>query len=179
MISESRHWKAPLLRAAAWLERTRLTEASSERLLVRVERELFVGFYAIRKLLETFTLSPETKSLQLQLKWSPCIKLVDHFNSNRIDELFDLDTVEVERRDLGFVCNQFIHSFVFSAIENEDQSLFGFYIASDRSRYQKIYLVALSEVLRAFRAVGNDYPCSLHLQRNAETHQWEQVAGET
>ena len=178
MIQESSYWKIPLLRAATWLERVRLTGESAERSLVRVERELFVGFYAIRKLLETFTVSLETKSLQFQLQWSPCIKLVDHQNAHRVDELFDLDQVQSEQRDLEFVCNQFIHSFVFVAAQNEDGSLAGFFISSDRSRHQKVYLVELSQVLLAFRTVGRDYPSRLHLRRNEKTHQWEQMPSE-
>lgn len=176
MIQESRYWKMPLLRAATWLERVRLSDDdSAERSLVRIERELFMGFYGIRKLLETFTVSLETKSLQFQLQWSPCVKLVDHQNAHRIDELFDLAQSQTEHRDLGFLCNQFIHSFVFVVAQNEDGSFAGAFISSDRSRHQKVYFVEVAQILLAFRTVGRDYPNSLHLRRNEETHQWEQV----
>jgi hypothetical protein len=50
VIQESYYWKAPLLRAANWLERLRIEESTAEHSLVRAERELIVGFYAIRKL---------------------------------------------------------------------------------------------------------------------------------
>jgi hypothetical protein len=47
---ESRYWKTPLLRAATWLERVQIQEQTPERTYVRIERELFLGFYVIRKL---------------------------------------------------------------------------------------------------------------------------------
>lgn len=175
MIQESRYWKAPLLRSANWLERLRFDESSEERALVRVERELFVGFYSIRKLLETFKLSPSTKSLVFHLQWSPCIEMVDYFNAHRIEELFDLSTVQSEDRDLEFLCNQFIHSYVFVPVHHEGGALAGVYVSSDRTRHEKLYFVELSQTIHAFRTVGKDYPREQHLRRNAKTDQWEEV----
>lgn len=175
MIHESRYWKAPLLRSANWLERLRFDESSEERVLVRVERELFIGFYSIRKLLETFKLSPSTKSLVFHLQWSPCMKMVDYFNAHRIEELFDLDAIHLEDRDLAFLCNQFIHSYVFVPVHHEAGALAGVYVSSDRSRHEKLYFVELSQVVHAFRTVGRDYPREQHLRRNAKTDQWEEV----
>jgi hypothetical protein len=85
MISESHYWKRPLLRAATWLERLRIEDTNEERVLVRVERELFVGFYAIRKVLDTFKISPSTRVMMFEVVWSPCIKPVDYMNAHRID----------------------------------------------------------------------------------------------
>ena len=175
MIQVSRYWKVPLLRSASWLERLRFDESSEERVLVRVERELFIGFYSIRKLLETFKLSPSAKSLQFPLQWSPCVKMVDYFNARRIDELFDLNTVQSENRDLEFLCNQFIHSYVFVSVRYEGGALAGVYVCSDRTRHEKLYFVERGQIIHAFRTVGKDYPREQHLRRNAKTDQWEEV----
>ena len=166
MISESHYWKRSLLRAATWLERLRIEETNEERVLVRVERELFIGFYAIRKLLDTFKISPSTRTMMLAMVWSPCIKTVDYLNAHRIDELFDLDA---EQRDLGFVCNQFIHSYVFVPVQHEDGTLAGAYIALDEARNKKIYFVERAQILAAFRTVGRDYPTQQHMRRNEKT----------
>ena len=175
MIQESRYWKAPLLRTATWLERLHINDASRERALVRLERELFVGFYAIRKLLDTFKVSSEIRSMNFMIRWSPCIQQVDFFNAHRIEELFDLTRTHVEQRDLPYLCNQFVHSYVFAPIENEAGSIMGVYVASDRLKSEKLYFVELNQILSAFRAVGRDYPQTLHLQRNERTNQWEEV----
>ena len=175
MIHESLYWKAPLLRSANWLEHLRFDEKTEERALVRVERELFIGFYSIRKLLETFKLSVSTKSLVFHLQWSPCIKMVDYFNAHRIDELFDLLAIKSEDRDLAFLCNQFIHSYVFVPVHHKACTLAGVYVSSDRTRHAKLYFVELNQVIHAFRTVGRDYKRELHLRRNAKTNQWEEI----
>ncbi|MBX9917599.1 MAG: hypothetical protein K2Y07_10250, partial [Nitrosomonas sp.] len=119
MIHESEYWKTPLLRAAAWLEKLRINEESAERSLVRVEKEIFIGFYSVRKLLDTFKVSDKTKAMTFELQWFPCIRKVDYFNAHRIDTLFDLNKINKETRDVQFLCNQFIHSFIFVPVEGE------------------------------------------------------------
>lgn len=175
MICESHYWKRPLLRTATWLERWRLDENVSERDLARIERELFVGFYAIRKLLETFKVSPSTRQRTYLLVWSPGIGTADYMNWHRLDEHFDLDDLHEERHDLMFLCNQFIHSFIFLPTIDEDGALGGVYIASDRIKKYKLYFIDIAQIVDAFRTVGRDYPTRLHLRRNDSTQQWEEV----
>ncbi|MGN7100331.1 hypothetical protein ACTHR6_01895 [Ralstonia holmesii] len=174
MIYESRYWKRPLLRAATWLERLRVQEAHEERDLVRIERELFVGFYAIRKLLDTFKVSTSTRKTTFSMSWSPCLEPVDYMSAHRIEEKFDLETQHTEQRDLLFLCNQFVHSYVFIPLIDERGAFFGVYVASDRARGEKLYFVGLDIILSAFRTVGRDYPTELHLHRNEKTGQWEE-----
>jgi len=96
-------------------------------------------------------------------------------NAHRIDELFDLDIKHAEQRDLAFVCNQFIHSYVFIPVQYEDGTLAGAYIASDKARNEKLYFVELTQILIAFRTVGKDYPSVQHMRRNEKTEQWEEM----
>lgn len=103
------------------------------------------------------------------------MKMVDYFNAHRVEELFDLDTIHHEDRDLAFLCNQFIHSYVFVPVYHEAGALAGVYVSSDRSRHEKLYFVEISQVVHAFRTVGKDYPSEQHLRRNAKTDQWEEV----
>jgi hypothetical protein len=163
------------LRTANWLERWRLNEDVSERDLARMERELFVGFYAIRKLLETFKVSPSTRRGTYLMISSPGVGTADYMNWHRLDEHFDLEAQHEEQRDLTFLCNQFIHSFIFLPAIDEAGALAGVYIASDRARKDKVYFVGAAQIVDAFRAVGRDYPTELHLRRNDSTQQWEET----
>lgn len=176
MIHESKYWKDPLLRAATWLSNLRVSDDElGEKSLVRAEREIFIGFYAIRKLLETFKISKTTKELKLELfAYKAKIgKLTDYFNRTEIDKLFELDQPMKEQRDIGFLCNQVVHSYVFLISINDDGKLEGFFISSDSMRYKKLYFIELAQVINVFRIVGKDYPANMHLQRNAATGQWE------
>ena len=180
MIHESRYWKEPLVRAAGWLDRLRVNDENSEAALARAEREILIGFYSIRKLLGTFKLSEPTKQLKYEIEWFPAKpdRVVDYFNRSDIDELFDLDQRSVESRDLGFLCNQVVHSYVFIIALGEKGELEGFFLTSDTMRYRRLYFVPISHLLHAFRIVGKDYPLKQRLKRNAETGQWEELDGE-
>ena len=115
MISESRYWKTPLLRTATWLESLLVNEETVEKSLARIEREVFIGFYAIRKLIPTFKLSNSTKQTKIILKSFPLAhgKIVDYFNKHNLDELFEIDTDTCEQWSLELLCNQVIHSYIF------------------------------------------------------------------
>lgn len=176
MIHESRYWKEPLLRAATWLSKLCVEDGdASERSLVRVERELFIGFYAIRKLLETFKVSTSTKELKFELQAYAAIsdRKADYFNRTDIENLFELDRPIKEQRDIGFLCNQIVHSYIFIIDIREDGTLNGFFVASDSMRFKKLYFIELGQVAHAFRLVGKDYPSNMQYKRNIETGQWE------
>lgn len=167
MIWESSYWKEPLLKAATWLRRVRFRETTREATLVRIEKEIFVGFYGIRKLLDTVKVSDSTKKQNYELVWHPNIKPVDTLNWHRFDELYDMEREGRETRDIRFLCNLFIHSFVF--IVNGEDRLEGVYVASDMTKNKKLYYVPLGHILTIFRLVGRDYPANLSFERIQET----------
>jgi hypothetical protein len=175
MIWESGPWKESLLKSADFLAKVSLTTRTSETTLVRIEKELMIGFYSIRKLLDTFKISNNTKAMTFDIKWYPNIKSVDYMNWHKLSDLFDLGKQNTETRDLGFICDRFVHSFVFIPA-SEHRKLSGVYISSDRDKKQKCYFIELPQILNAFRTVGNDYPSTLELTRDPSTGQFKGTA---
>lgn len=174
MIYESYYWKHPLLKFAKWLEKAIIDDENSERILARTERETFIGFYAIRKLLETFKLSTSTKKTTYRLTYYNAVDNAkpDYFNCDRIDKHFNLSVEHHENRDIGFICNQIIHSFIFVISVNETGKIEGFYLASDRMKNHKLYFIPITIVIRLFKLVGEDYPSESFLMRDPKTGQW-------
>lgn len=174
MIHESYYWKQPLLRSARWLEKTLVDDESSERILARAEREIFVGFYAVRKLLETFSLSSTTKLLTYDLTFFNAQDNAnpDHFNRDNLEKHYNLGKENTEARDIGFICNQVIHSFIFIFALSEAGQIDGIYLSSDKMRKSKLYFVPASTIIQLFRVVGRDYPSEQHLKRDPKTGQW-------
>lgn len=107
--------------------------------------------------------------------WSPRIGRPDYFNWHRIEEHYDLTIQQKEMRDLVFLCNQFVHSFIFSMVLDEKDALAGVYVASDKTRGEKLYFVDIDQILQAFRIVGRDYPSEQRMIRNKETGEWEEI----
>ncbi|WPN57273.1 hypothetical protein [Pseudomonas sp. P9_31] len=175
MINESYYWKQPLLRSARWLEKALIAEESSERILARAEREIFVGFYAIRKLLETFKLSTTTKLLKSELSFFSARENAnpDYFNRDSLEKHYNLGIATTQTLDIEFICNQVIHSFIFIFELSDTGNIGGFYLSSDKMRKRKLYFIPIATVTRLFRTVGRDYPTDQHFKRNPETGQWE------
>ncbi len=171
MIWESSHWKEPLLKSATWLRRVRFSENTSERTIVKIEKEIFIGFYSIRKLLETVKVTDSTKRKKYELEWNPNIEKPNHLNWHKIDRLYNLSQRNTENRDIGFICNLFIHSYVF-ILSGEDK-LDGIYVTSDKFKNKKLYFVSLDNILSIYRLVGHDYPSSSVFTKNLETGEFE------
>ena len=176
MIHESFYWKEPLLDTAKWLRRVGLSDRTRESTYVKIEKELFIGFYSVRRLLEANKLSNLTRTITYTLTWYPNLRPVDALNRYQLEKLYNLKSGGEEQRSLPYLCNQFIHSYIF--ILAGDTSIDGFFIASEHVRNKKVYYVHLSQVLHAFRSVGRDYPSEAQYVRDSNTEEMQLVHSE-
>ena len=115
MIDESCYWKAPLLKMAKRLRLFRANCKLNQKQRIQIERDIFVGFYSVRKLFDAIPkVTDATRTMKVQVSWHPNQKAVTWMNYHKIDELYDLNISNRETRDVLFVCGRIIHSFVFS-----------------------------------------------------------------
>ena len=150
----------------------RLREASGEKLFVKLEKELLIGFYSVRKLLDTVKVSDSTKEQKYEVNWFANIQPVDYLNWHHIDRLFDLNKTNQETRNIRFICDRFIHSYVLIPDFKEEKSN-GVYIASDSDRRKKLYHISADNIVAIFRLVGRDYPSHSKGIRNPDTGEME------
>jgi hypothetical protein len=174
MIQESQHWKAPLKRAARWIDLLVIPSANPDKTLVRLERELLVGFYSIRKLLEAQKCSTQVRDAKLKLQWHPINDgmVPDHINRDRVPNLYDLNATESETRDLKFICDQWIHSYVLVPVFDTDGKLMGTYLASDITSRNKVYFITRATIVNVFRSVANDDQREAHFVRDPNTRRY-------
>jgi hypothetical protein len=159
MIWESDHWKMPLLRLASKLARWSIPREWTERELVSIEKDIFIAFYSIRKLMDAKKLSDATELMPLNVAIYPTKhKDVTFHNWDNIDSLYDLTASQTSQRDLRYICNQIIHSYVFVPDISEDGAFAGILFCSDRERNKKLYGVETNELISALCVVGKDYP---------------------
>ncbi|MEA5090529.1 hypothetical protein [Solidesulfovibrio sp.] len=174
MIYESKYWKTPLLRSATWLENFRLNEDNTrtERQLVSIERALFLGFYSIRKLLDTPKLSIETKKYNVTVSYHPNIANIDYLNKDEICKNYDLLSEKKKSVNIRQLCDQFIHSYTFSILEGDDRNIVGCFICSDRIKDKRIYYITIEQIITLFRKVGHDYPSIFYFERDTRNTSW-------
>jgi hypothetical protein len=159
MIWESWYWKQPLLEMADRLRSYKSQDDLSEEVLVQIERDIFIGFYSIRKLIESVTkITDAAKALKIRLTWYPNVARVSWRNNHRLDGLYDFTRRYHEERDLQFIAGRIIHSFVFAPCINEQGGLAAILFASDRDKDEKLYSMEIDDVLTVFERAGNDDP---------------------
>jgi len=146
----------------------RLKPNSGELLLVELEKELMISFYSIRKLLDTAKVTDATKATKYSISWYSNTHPVDYLNWHHIDRLFDLSTENQEVRDIRFICDRFVHSYIFIP-DFDGEKFSGVYIATDRDRRKKIYFVSADTIVAIYRLVGQDYPYTGAFKLNPET----------
>lgn len=149
------------------MDKENLTDAQ----FARIEREMFIGFYSIRKLLEaTGKVGPETRDVRLALKWYPkrdAAPLVDWYNRGQFWDLYDLELPKLEERDLLYVAHRMVHSFIF--ILSSDDDGHGAFFTSDRDKESRLNFISTDEIIRVFEIVGNDYPLAFNAWRDKAT----------
>lgn len=159
MIWESSYWKDDLLRQAKMLrfrvQHKRWSESSSAKL----EQTLMVGFYAVRKLIESKKLTDSLTSKAIQVtEFAAASKPVHLYNWHHIDRLYKLDTPKKAKIDLLSLCHQFVHSYIFLLSFDEDRKLQGVFVTSDRKRSSCLYHIEVQKVIDIFEQVGHNYP---------------------
>ncbi|XVN20024.1 hypothetical protein QZH46_08715 [Pseudomonas corrugata] len=101
MIWESWYWKQPLLEMADRLEHLKTASTLSDEELAQVERDIFIGFYSVRKLLEApAKITDKTRHLSIPLHKHPNLKRVTWRNNHRLGELYDLSKTGQEGETL-------------------------------------------------------------------------------
>lgn len=169
MISESYYWKKPLLDMSERLTALKVAAQLSEEQAVQIERDIFIGFYSIRRLFEAAAkVSDSTKALKTTLEWFPNRREVTWLNSHRFDELYDLSSPTRVDKDIVFICGRIIHSFIFAPCL-DDHGLGGIFFTSDTDRKSKLYYMRIEDVIRIFNIVGNDYPTSIEWHKGDAT----------
>jgi hypothetical protein len=159
VIWDSTIWKRDLLKIAESLKKAIRRKEPSERLLADVEKWIFVGFYIVRKLVEARKISLKTeKRILVGRKYPAKRKNVTLLNWDIIDELYDLSNAMRDEMNLQFICNQIIHSYVFTyTMTGKDNHLQGIMFSSDWERSKSLHELRLSQVIRLFEVVGHDY----------------------
>ncbi|WP_148208499.1 hypothetical protein [Solidesulfovibrio magneticus] len=174
-----------MIRAANWLERMRFEEddAKAEKQFVRFEKELFFGFYLVRKLFDTLKISDATKQCVIFVQCFPIVEMVEYFNRDDIDRFTDFDREYVKMVALYELCNQFVHSYIFVPQIDEENKLLGCFVSSERncspdrivvsSKRPKVYFVGLADIVSIFRRVGKDYPSQFTRFYDEKEQEWK------
>jgi hypothetical protein len=163
MIWETGYWKSDLLRRASRLDARQVQRRWSGLSAGKLEQEIMLGFYSIRKLVEAHQVPDDLVAAGMRLRRCPAVgRPVTYLNYHRFSDLYDLSQAALVSHNLRFVCNQVVHSYVFAPQFNADGQVEAVLFNSDRNRNREIFIVGIRDVAGVFRAVGDSDPASAH-----------------
>lgn len=136
-----------------------------------------LGFYSVRKLIEAKKISDAVAEQRMNLsmykhkdEWNP----TTFANKRKIDKLYNLDEEEIVSRNLRFICNKLIHSYVFEeCFDHESGLLLGIFFNSDQDRNKALYYIEIQKIIEIFNQVGSDYPTKIHFTANFKTMDYD------
>jgi hypothetical protein len=167
MIYESRTWKEDLLRRAARLSKRSTQRRWSDQSMALLERELMVGFFSIRKLVDSHKVSDGISNSRIAVSRVPSTGYgATKLNAHKVEKLFDFERLTGSTMSLRDLCNQVIHSLVFTFYTHEDGRIESFLVASDREKNDSAVIVTLAVTQAMFTSVGSNYPAEVRMVRN-------------
>lgn len=166
---ESCYWKEELHRIARTIRRVSKPPRWSERAQCIVERDLIIGFFMLRRLIELHKVSTATRDLMLKVfSYQARDKNVTRLNGYHIWELYDLDREVPATKKPIYLANQFIHSYTSFVARDVTRNWSDVFVVSDYDRNDCIWRVPIPEIRRIFRAAADDYPHSIQMVFNAK-----------
>src|ERR1035437_7645616 len=163
MIYESHYWKKELLKLSKKLtKRLSSTNFWTDAQHGPFEKEIMIGFYIIRKLIEAKKLSNAIVSTKIKvIKLQNIGKTVHLMNAHKYFDYFDFEKPREDKFDLIFLSNQIVHSYIFNpAFDEDDFTLSAIHFSSDQDRNKWLYELSIEKVIEVFEKVGTNYPAS-------------------
>lgn len=155
---ESCYWKEDLLDHARRLQPLKKPKRWTERAQVNFEKEVIVSFFKVRKLFESLKVSSVSLKYLAEIYKFPSTGVkVTALNYWDIEKLYDLNNMKQVKKNINFICNQFIHGGATYAYRKEDRNWGGIWVCSDYERARYLYMVPVEVIIDIFNIVGKDY----------------------
>jgi hypothetical protein len=156
---ESCYWKEELLRIAGSIRRVTKPPRWTERTQCIVERDLAVGFFLLRRLIELNLVSSATTDRQLHIFcYKARGKRVTKLNNHRLEELYDMENEVAATKKPLYVSNQFLHAYTSFVARDESRNWSDVLLVSDFDRNDCIWRVPIPVIESLFRVASKDYP---------------------
>jgi hypothetical protein len=157
MIADSWSWKRYVAKCAASLERASTQRRWPDAAFARVERDILVAAFAVRKLMDSYKLSDEMERANVRCTVYPALApLPDYTDRHEVDKYYDLSMPRQRSLSLRNLCNQIVHSYVLFLDVDAGSGLGGFFVVSERDREQCVRYMAIANMYRLLREVAED-----------------------
>lgn len=147
MINESIYWRKELLRISTSLKKKKDINIWTNVKNAEFEKEIMIGFFIIRKLIESNKLTNRIISTNIKgLKYPSNGKKINLMNNHKFLEFYDFKKESIAKFDLQFLINLFVHSYIFFAILEVTDENYKYEDNETSYEYSKIYAKAPKKI---------------------------------
>lgn len=159
---ESCYWKEELTRISRKVKPVKRPPRYSERGLCIVERDLMIGFFILRRLLELNKVSSRTRDFDMEVYSCPNRGIdITKLNVGEIFEIYDFENEKIGTKKPLYISNQFIHAYISFVSRDESRNWSDVYIVSDYDRNDCIWRIPIATIRSLFKLASEDYPYQL------------------
>jgi hypothetical protein len=166
---ESCYWKEELKRVASLLRPVAKPCRWTERRHCVVERDIMIGFFIVRRLIELTKVSQKVRDFRMDVYSAPNRgKRVTLLNRGDVDELYDIANERKETKKPLYLSNQFIHAYTSFVARDDTRNCESMFVVSDFNRNDCIWRVPISAIRALFDLAAQDYVYSASFTYNAD-----------
>lgn len=165
---ESRYWKEELARISKSLRPSKKPPRMTKRIICSTERDLMIGFFIMRRLIELHKVSSKTANQKISafsydtiesVNWVSKFSLADNYNWSK-------ETLLV--KPAFYFANQFIHAYLSQLLRDSQRNWSDILIVSDFDRMDRIWRIPVSEIIRVFEIAATDWPSNIKAEFNVK-----------
>lgn len=160
MAIESLYWKEELARIAKSIRPVSKPKRWSERAVCTVERDIMIGFFIVRRMIELHKVSSRVSKMELKVFSSPVVREITNLNLFSIDKNYNWNVEKTQSKPVLYICNQCIHSCISFVERNPDRNWSDFLVVSDFVRGKVIWRIPITTIILLFDIVSKDWPTS-------------------
>lgn len=171
---ESCYWKEELHRIASLIRPVANPKRWSERHHCTVERDIMIGFFIVRRLIELHKVSTAIRDFRMDVYSVPNRgKDVTRINRGDVDSLYDFTREQKQAKKPLYLSNQFIHAYTSFVARDDARNWDSMFVVSDFDRNNCIWRVPVSAIRSLFEAAAHDYPHSMSFTYNHEKKDYD------
>jgi hypothetical protein len=164
MAIESLYWKEELARIAKTIRPVAKPKRWSERAVCSVERDVMIGCFMVRRLVELDKVSSRVAKLQVDVFSAPVVKIVTKRNRFSIEKNYDWQAEKAETKPVLYICNQCIHAYISFVSRGLDRNWSNLLVVSDYDRNNVIWRIPFTTIIQLFVAASKDWPASYSME---------------
>lgn len=165
-----KYWIQEIKSSCLFLENLYRKQEWNHKLEFQCEKAIFLGFYAIRKLMESNLIESNIVSMNTKItKHMPIENEIFEINFlKKWSKAYNLMMGDEWQLSLEKICNQFIHSKIYSPFVPDGTWCVGIYFVSDRDYQTRVYYAQLIRIIETFLSVSHGKSINLKLDIDKE-----------